>query len=331
MAVVIQISNDVFTKALASPSNKLNKELLAHVMRLVKPQAAKHQKGGINNGRVNSVFSGNNGQYHNSSNHSNHNNHNNHNGHNSHNHAQGTVTKKDGPFLGPSNNQVTNWVRPKIGLISTDPAVNGRKELMALLNKLSASNVENIGRSVTQIMSKVDNETFIKVIWDLMQRQPDYQPLYIQVLRMQLDSKADIIQSLRKFYDDWTTLEASEADDVYANIGKTDSKVEEYDQFCDYVVWKKRKIAVAVAWVRLIIDGLLNDLTINQYISIFLTSDKVTECCVEQLIAISALFAPMTKRHLTPVINEALGRWTTATDLKSRCRFKLMELAALYK
>lgn len=232
---------------------------------------------------------------HNSNNHSNHSNHNNHN------QAGGKWRKHVPPAASERK-------RPVIG-------GGPHKELMALLNKLSPSNVDKIVKGVQAIYVADHLETYIQVMWDLMQRQPDYQPLYIQVLRA-VATKDELVEGFGRLYEVWRLDVATESPVVE----------EGYDGFCDYVKWKKRKEAAGQGLMRLILDGLVLSSPL-EYISTFLVGQEPSEHTIEQLIAISQLMSPMQRRAVAAPIRAACQMWAGAKD---RCRFKLMDLRDMY-
>ena len=197
-----------------------------------------------------------------------------------------------------------------------------RKELLSMMNKLTTTNVDSILKRVSLInVSESHFREYVDVVWDLMQRQPDYQPLYIRVLRS-LGTKEQTAVTVCALYDEWNALRDE------GTIECPTSSSEEYDEFCEYMKWKKRKIASATAWLRMIVDGLLCTSTLLEYISTFLLRPP-TECAVEQLIAMSQLLSPMQRRSLGPQLKEPMEKWATA-QLSDRYRFKLMDLQEMY-
>ena len=193
-----------------------------------------------------------------------------------------------------------------------------RKQIMVLMNKLSENNLETILKGVRLLDGELV-DGYVTVIWDLMQRCSEYQPLYIQVLKA-LNAPDKIKAQLLALYDSWR------ADRTFP-----DPSQESYDEFCDYVKWKKRRQAAATAWLHLINEGLL-EVGIQKSFSHFLETDLdpiLIESNVEQLMAVAAHLPPMQKR----LVADDLKQWAksiTGLGISQRCSFRLLDLCDLF-
>lgn len=147
--------------------------------------------------------------------------------------------------------------RPKIGIQDSSIAATIKKELQSLLNKLTETNFQTILVKVIQLFDMTYVSIFIDIIWSYLQRQPDFQVLYIQMIE--------------KIYEKLSEDSYIEIGIVWNGIWRKYLSVKEwklnkelvetshnYNDFCDYVKEKKRSISTIQAWARLINLGIVS-------------------------------------------------------------------------
>ena len=122
-----------------------------------------------------------------------------------------------------------------------------RKDFLALTNKLTHQNKDHICKTLKNVYREDFVALYVELLWDMMQRSPDYVPLYI-----------DILQALSH-----TSTKPHEWRSAIENVWKSYlenakwlpphdlQESEEYDEFCDFVKWKKRSIGALHALAKL--------------------------------------------------------------------------------
>ena len=73
--------------------------------------------------------------------------------------------------------------RPKVGNRDFSKLEMMKKELLSNLNKISPMNVAAIMKNIQTIYHFEYQEAFLDIIIDFMIRQPDYQPLFVSIIR----------------------------------------------------------------------------------------------------------------------------------------------------
>lgn len=136
--------------------------------------------------------------------------------------------------------------KPRIGNRELSREAIARKDFLALLNKLSPQNACAI-IAQTQTSLRCDCiGMYVDMIWDAMQRSPEFQGLYVDMLAA-IDEKHSVFGDVQRIWEaylvqkPWTAVAASAASDAAA-----------YDEFCDHVKAKKRTIASIRGWIGLV-------------------------------------------------------------------------------
>lgn len=155
-----------------------------------------------------------------------------------------------------SNTHGPKRERPKIG--NQDPSKENvfRKELMSVLNKLTMANLDTIIRQTRVIFQIEHMDFFVRILWEYFKRQPDFQPLYVQLLESiyQLLSDDDILEMNLLWSKLWNEyIQEEQWKMEYSLIEQSYN----YDDFCEYLKEKKKKNAIAQAWGRLISLGVI--------------------------------------------------------------------------
>ena len=155
-----------------------------------------------------------------------------------------------------STHSISLKERPKIGNRDTSKEATLKKDVQSLLNKLTHQNYETILKKIKDHFHVDYIELFMSIIWNAIQLQPDFQDLYIRMLR-------HIYTSVE---DEWVTLSNQQWDTIWKNYIQQHQwklpydlveRSHNYNDFCDYVKEKKRLISIAQAWARFINLGLI--------------------------------------------------------------------------
>ena len=147
--------------------------------------------------------------------------------------------------------------RPTIGNKDTSIENTLRKDFQTLLNKLTISNLDTMIRKVRMQFNKDYMSIYIDLLYDYFKRQPDFQNLYIYILETiyQILSDDDIITMnihWMNYWNDYTQHRKWILQEALI------LNLENYDIFCDYLKEKKKNIALAQAWGRLLAIGSIN-------------------------------------------------------------------------
>jgi hypothetical protein len=130
--------------------------------------------------------------------------------------------------------------RPRIGgdTVAKDALV--RREFMSLINKLTAANKEHIMKEIKRVHNSEYTYVYVAVLWDMMQRMIDLQYIYIVVFEV-------------------LGCTTSECDELWTSYVETKGwlppkdcvQEQDYDEFCDFIKWKKRAVACVSAFSQL--------------------------------------------------------------------------------
>jgi hypothetical protein len=168
--------------------------------------------------------------------------------------------------------------RPRIGIREFSREDISRKDFMANMNKMSRQNYEAILRHIRTTYNSNFLENYMDIVWAMMTRQMDYQDLYILVIQHLLQitptEKKGVV--LEYWNDRCKTYFETHA--WMPTMELLDSMSEEYDEFCDYIKWKKLTGASLTAWLRLMSNGIVEE----QFELCFDTMMKQTEDAIQQ-------------------------------------------------
>lgn len=196
-----------------------------------------------------------------------------------------------------------------------------KKDFLAQLNKLTASNEETITKNLKTLYTKKPEyiDVYIRGLWSFMLRQPDFQQLHIQVLTT-IFPKDTVATSFKTIYE-----EAAAAPNPPWNEQTPDPNTN-YDLFCDYVKWKGQRLAAGSGWMRLILNGFL-DITPPALLEDILRSGIPTDCIIEQLSAILGMLPSIWRKQVRTQVSDACVAFRDIA--KDRCKFKLLDLEDL--
>lgn len=147
--------------------------------------------------------------------------------------------------------------RPIIGNRDTSIENTLRKDFQTLLNKLTTSNLDTMIRKIRMQFNKDYMTIYTDLLYDYFKRQPDFQNLYIDILETiyQILSDDDIITMNIQWMNYWNEYMLQRKWILQESLVLNS---EDYDIFCDYLKEKKKNIALAQAWGRLLALGSIN-------------------------------------------------------------------------
>jgi hypothetical protein len=163
-----------------------------------------------------------------------------------------SANPKKKPFAIPSKAE-----RPKIGMRDNSKEALIKKDFQGLLNKLTDKNFEVILKQVQSLFNPDYLNVFIEILWFYLQRQPEFQALYIHILEKLYSMLSDdlYIDMGNLWNNIWRKYLNSKEWKLNRDLVETSQN---YSDFCDYIKEKKRLIAVAQACARMMNIGMVN-------------------------------------------------------------------------
>jgi hypothetical protein len=223
--------------------------------------------------------------------------------------------------------------RPRIGTKELSIEHITRKEFLSLMNKLTYNNKNVIIKSIKNILREDYSKLYIEIIWDLMQRAPEFRLVYFEVLKL---FDTHVLMSKWKII--W--------DNYYVNrswIPRDDilPENEDYDEFCDFVKWKKRAVASIQIWILLYqreiistytIDSLIREIVddCNTELSKHVSDANVVTAALKKIDALLdqiIILVNFTKTENDDHFIELVKKWLPhAENIKPSSRFKLYDI-----
>jgi hypothetical protein len=105
-----------------------------------------------------------------------------------------------------------------------------KREFTSVMNKMTSANSAKLVCALRTVMKHEYVDVYVPVVWDMMMRSLDHQQCYIEVLRI-----VECSTQLNDIFDDYVDKQRWLPD---ANAVPTT----EYDEFCDFIKWKKRSV-----------------------------------------------------------------------------------------
>jgi len=208
-----------------------------------------------------------------------------------------------------------------------------KRDFLAFVNRLSDANRKNIQTYFENTFQIDFIDLYIKLLWEAMLRCGEYQAIYIDCFEaiFNLVTNADkqnifltkIVQLWTKYYNEQKWLPSEEL-----------INEEDYDDFCDFVKWKKTSLTyidgfskfVLKEWLSVsVYRELLSELlkSIDLYLEKTPEGCKVTDALIEK---ISTLI-----KHIKIDYNEYICQYidklnANATNYRPSTRFKIYDL-----
>jgi len=222
-------------------------------------------------------------------------------------------------------------IRPIIGLnreLSKEDRI--KRDFMGFINKLTDANVKNISSYFNNNLYIEYIDIYIRLLWEAMLRSADFQHLYIQCLEeicKQVDNQNNFNYKLEAI---WL-------------LYKTDTKwipVDElindknYDDFCDFVKWKKTAITYIQSFAKCIHKSWLSQNIYADLIDEFIGSIKnflidspegckVIDALYDQLLIILEYTS---KSQDEPVIIFISLQLNSSSTYRPSTRFKIYDI-----
>jgi hypothetical protein len=146
--------------------------------------------------------------------------------------------------------------KPRIGNRELSLENLARKDFLGVLNKLSAANQATLIANFAKVIRPDFADLYVKLFWEGFLRSADYQPVQINLLTLfaehfPVQPHINALLSAYRSERLWMPAEgvlpppAAAADAEPASRGDAAA---EYDDFCDYVKWRKRTVNTIHAW-----------------------------------------------------------------------------------
>jgi hypothetical protein len=240
-----------------------------------------------------------------------------------------------GKPMATTNNTVRRTMeqRPRIGVRDLSREDIVRKDILCNLNKLSKSNVEAIIRSLRTSFYIDYFHHYVSITWDMMHKQHEFQPLFVMVLnnvRALLINPSDtaqfdllLAQKCRGFLDEQGWLPPP----------SVLCEAPDYDEFCDYMKWKKKSQGILKAVLILMSSTIVEP----NYEEVFENiSDTLQNCgsiigadirtleCILEAILICARTIPRPSRHIS---DEWINHWIEQSEIwPKNAKFKMLDI-----
>jgi hypothetical protein len=195
-----------------------------------------------------------------------------------------------------------------------------KKSIMTLMNKLSPTNKEHIVTQVRSSFRAEYAEMITTTVWEFMLLCPEHQDIYTDVLMMLTPHVNIYIQHI------WDKYVAEKGWFI------RECKLEEYDDFCEYVKIKKRALASVKAFSCLVKKRILphsiiielshslydecNNMVMNEAV----TENKKFELLLEELMLLPATFDVQSWKERAPSFPPPIR--FKIYDLYDRCHLK---------
>lgn len=198
------------------------------------------------------------------------------------------------------------------------PEAATQKAFMSLMNKLTDKNKVAIFAQVAKLPLYIEIQS--RIVWDICLVSPSYQSLYMQVFDLLMDKSDNgrelVVKHLENRLAEYLETTA------YLPPDTIDST--EYDDFCDYVKWKKRSIAHVTMLMLLESKGLLT--------AVEPLTAKLLESCDTLLTGKDFEKADVVLDQISQIFTGGVGgdaipkfidKWLPSTDaMKPSTRFK---------
>jgi hypothetical protein len=232
----------------------------------------------------------------------------------------------------------TRLERPKIGIQDSSKEAILKKELQGLLNKLTHNNFDVILKQIKHIFDMTYVHLFIDIIWSYLQKQPDFQGLYIQIIEniYQMLSEDSFIEIGTIWNNIWRRYMFSKEWKLSKELVETSHN---YNDFCEYVKEKKRLVSTVQAWARLINLGIVHAEPFELLYDILYhivrelnTKNKVDSMCIECYVEQSKEYYKTLSDNIIkrmPNNIDTLIRDMKDLELHKSCEFKINDFINL--
>lgn len=225
----------------------------------------------------------------------------------------------------------------KIGCRDLSRENFGRKDFMALMNKMTNANKDTILQSIRNAYRDDCQNIYTEITWSMMQKSPEFHDLHWQVIT----AIRDVTSRKEEWQNSWKDIA-----DVFLSEEKwvptqTIIESEDYDEFCDFVKWRKSVIASIRAlcmledrrWIgtdfRMSLSDAIRTLLQSRLEEPNCIGDKLTDALIEQLHTIVSITNDRRLVQYTCDWFEKYAPTDVLTRLRPASRFKMYDLHEL--
>lgn len=225
-------------------------------------------------------------------------------------------------------------VRPekiKIGNRDLSRESIARKDFLALMNKLTTDNKTQIQQTLKHVFREDCLETYLQVMWDQMRRAPEFHGLHLDILH----TIRALVTTPELWAQKWMLLwEEFVATKKWVPSPEI-LQEEDYDEFCDFVKWRKHTLASLQAWKLLsqhkwipvpAQDVLVPELcaVCEQELHLLETGNKCTDVYLDQLMVFVPQLSPLSREALQSFVDRWFG--DDGARLRPSTRFKMLDI-----
>lgn len=140
--------------------------------------------------------------------------------------------------------------KPRIGNREFSLENVARKDFLGVLNKLSAANCATLIANFAKVLRPEFADLYVKLFWEGFLRSADYQPVQIRLLPL-FNEHFPVQPRVAALLDEyraqrlWMPAEGLLPPDGPADAASASA---DYDDFCDYVKWRKKTVNTIHAW-----------------------------------------------------------------------------------
>lgn len=225
----------------------------------------------------------------------------------------------------------------KIGCRDLSRENFGRKDFMALMNKMTSANKDTILQSIRNAYRDDCQNIYTEITWSMMQKSPEFHELHWNVIT----AICDVTTHKQDWQQSWKDIACAFLSEEKWVPTQTLLESEDYDEFCDFVKWRKGTIAAIRAlcmledykWIDHDFRGSLST-AIHGYLQIRLMEsscigDKLTDALIEQLHTIISITNDRQIVERTCEWFEEYVPQDVLTRLRPATRFKMYDLREL--
>ena len=230
-----------------------------------------------------------------------------------------------------NKNVSTTPPRPAIlAKLALTPEAATKKAFLSLMNKLADKNKDAIFSQVAKLQPFISIQT--DIVWNICLESPSYQNLYIELLDILIGKVENGRELVSKTLED----RLSQYLETKSYLPPETVDCTEYDDFCDYVKWKKRSLATITLLITLESKGLV--------VAMEQLTAKFVESCDNLLvikdyekadIVLDQLFQIYTNKttvNVVDTITPLIQKWFPDTEvMKPSTRFKFYAFSEFHE
>ena len=171
-------------------------------------------------------------------------------------HGKGRFRYKDKQNVYGKGDVVMRTDVVKIGSRELSRENMAKKDFLALMNKLTDLNKAGIYQSIKNVFREDCIPLYVSLLWDIMQRSSDFLDLYMGANDALVVASNTVLTWQYEWGRVWKSFLELRAWTPPAHTLQDDN---DYDEFCDFVKWKKRTLGAIKGLVSLSNKGWIQD------------------------------------------------------------------------